>query len=70
MKDWQVVVIMLVLTVAGGVVLAFTVKLPADRLYGDARCEQLYGQGYIQSGGGFSNTLCVGPEGEIKGYRP
>lgn len=41
-------------------------KVDAGR---DATCKKTYGSGYQYSGGGYSNDLCIGPNGEIKGFR-
>lgn len=35
----------------------------------DKNCKRLYGSDYQFSGGLYQNSLCIGPNGEIKGSR-
>lgn len=57
------IVLMIVIGVVIGVVLLVEFVSAKE----DARCEQLYGKGWVASGS--YTTYCTSPTGEIKGYR-
>lgn len=35
----------------------------------DGVCQRDYGLGYVGNGGGIANAECIGPDGDIKGFR-